>query len=410
MDNTSKMIVTQDGKAQTFTPLVYIQSDSPLLSSLKGSKHGYTIYREGKAPAVMTGYAELGRDWSVISMAPQKEVFSPAIRLRNTMIVVGIIAVLVAWILSIFVAKGITGPLRKLVNVTDLIAKGDLSQRADIKLDDEVGDLARSFNKMTDELNSAIASRDEEIIERRNTEEKLKEEMDSKAQFISMMSYEFKPSLTTIREGINIVLEELSEKLNEKQKGILGLAKRAGENLSHLIRDIVDFHKLETDKVEFNIAENDINEVVAEVRKLMVPILAERKEVEFIVNADDDLPKVSFDRDKISLVLTNIVSMAIKSTKKGTVSVTTAVESDNAVRVSVKDNGPGIKEEDLPRLFEKYEQSGKTKDKEAGGTGLGLTISKEIIERHKGKIWAESEKGKGTTLSFVLPISERRKH
>ncbi|MGB3241768.1 MAG: sensor histidine kinase [Candidatus Omnitrophota bacterium] len=415
VDNKATMIVTQEGKARTFRPLVYVQNeDSPLKDFIKRDKGGYTTYKDLDGTREMVGYANLGwygkvkgRPWLVISMAPQKEVFSPAIRLRNTMIVVAIIAVLIAWILSIFVAQGITKPLRKLVNVTYLIAKGDFSQRADIKLDDEVGDLARSFNKMTDELNSAIASRDEEIIERRNIEEKLKEEMESKAQFISMISNEFKPSLTTIREGISIVLKELSEKLSEKQKGILELTRKSGANLAHLIRDIVDFHRLETDKTEFNITENDINEIVAEVQKSMVPLLAEKKEVELVVNADGKLPKAKFDKDKISLVLTNIMNIAIKSTEEGTVTVATAKEGDNAIRVSVKDNGPWIKKADLKKIFEKSEDTGKAKDKEAGGTGLGLIISKEIIERHKGKIWAESEEGEGTTFNFVIPIKER---
>ncbi|MGB2661950.1 MAG: HAMP domain-containing sensor histidine kinase, partial [Candidatus Omnitrophota bacterium] len=137
------------------------------------------------------------------------------------------------------------------------------------------------------------------------------------------------------------------------------------------------------------------------------PLLAEKKEVELVVNADGKLPKAKFDKDKISLVLTNIMNIAIKSTEEGTVTVATAKEGDNAIRVSVKDNGPWIKKADLKKIFEKYEDTGKAKDKEAGGTGLGLTISKEIIERHKGKIWAESEEGEGTTFNFVIPIKER---
>jgi signal transduction histidine kinase len=342
-------------------------------------------------------------------MVPQKEVFSPAVRLRNKMIVLGIIAIAVAWIVSVFVARGISRPVIKLADVTDKIAKGDLSQRANIDLSDEVGDLARSFNKMTDELNSAIAARDQEIIERKNAEERLKEEMEAKAKFISMISYEFKPSLTSIREGVKLVLDELSGKLGDRPKSLLELAKKSGENLSHLVQDILDFHKLESDKAEFKMADNDINEIVLEVQKAMAPLLAEKKEVELFADTDGKIPKAKLDRDKIALVLTNIVNIAIRSTQKGSVAIKTAMEGENALRVSVKDSGPGIKEEDLPGLFDKYDQPGKNKDKEAGGTGLGLAISKEIIDRHNGKIWAESEAGKGTTFNFVIPIEERRK-
>ncbi|MGD2278576.1 MAG: HAMP domain-containing protein, partial [Candidatus Omnitrophota bacterium] len=186
VEHASKMIMTQDGRSQVFTPLVYLQADSDLRGLLKKGGEGYVAFRDPERGAVIAGYADLkeygtisGRDWAVISMAPQKEVFSPAVRLRNKMIVLGIIAIAVAWIVSVFVARGISRPVIKLADVTDKIAKGDLSQRANIDLSDEVGDLARSFNKMTDELNSAIAARDQEIIERKNAEERLKEEMEA---------------------------------------------------------------------------------------------------------------------------------------------------------------------------------------------------------------------------------------
>ena len=416
VEHASKMIMTQDGRSQVFTPLVYLQADSDLRGLLKKDRKGYVTFKDPERGAVIAGYADLkehgtirGRDWAVISMAPQKEVFSPAVRLRNRMIVLGIIAVAIAWIVAMFVARGISRPVVELANVTDKIAKGDLSQRANIDLSDEVGDLAKSFNKMTDELNSAIASRDQEIIERKNAEEKLKEEIEAKAKFISMISYEFKPSLTTIREGLKLVLDEVSGKLGERPKDLLELAKRSGENLSHLVQDILDFHKLESDREEFNMTKSDINEIVQEVQKAVASLLAEKKEVELFVDSDGKIPKARIDREKIELVLTNIVNIAIRSTQKGSVTIKTAMEGKNAVCVSVKDSGPGIKEEDLPSLFDKYDQPGKAKDKEAGGTGLGLTISKEIITRHGGRIWAESEIGKGTTFNFVIPIEERRK-
>ncbi|MGB2962091.1 MAG: sensor histidine kinase [Candidatus Omnitrophota bacterium] len=417
VEHASKMIMTQDGKSKTFTPLVYLQPASPLRAYLAGVKDGYVTFSDPEKGALIAGYADLrehgtkpGEDWAVISMAPQKEVFSPAIRLRNKMIVLGVIAVIIAWIISLFLARGISRPIIKLAEVSRKIAQGDLSQRADIMSKDEVGDLARAFNKMTDELDSAIAARDQEIIERKNIEEKLKEEMENKANFISMIAYEFRPSMTSIREGIGMVLKEAAGKITEKQKELLELAKRSSGNLSRLVNDIIEFHHLETERAEFKMEENDINEVVADVGNSMAPLLAAKKKVEYIVNVDDTLPKARFDREKITLVLTNIVNIAVKSTEEGRVTVTTAKEGDNAVRVSVKDSGPGVNEEDLPKLFNRYETTGKKKDKAAGGTGLGLTISREIIDKHRGRIWAESEPGKGTTIIFVLPVTERRKN
>ena len=123
----------------------------------------------------------------------------------------------------------------------------------------------------------------------------------------------------------------------------------------------------------------------------------------FILKLDEGLPRVKFDKDKIIQVLTNLVNNAIKFTEKGDITITSS-QGNNFVRVSVKDTGPGIKAEDLPRLFRRFSQLGR----KPGGTGLGLAISKEIIEMHRGKIGAESELDKGTTFHFILPVKERR--
>lgn len=405
------MIITQDGVAQVFAPLVYLQGNSPVRNMVKGNERsGYTIYKDYNGDDVLTGYADVGgyetegtARWSVISMVPKKEVFSPAIRLRNKVIVLGGIAVAVAWVLAFFFARGITKPIRKLVVVTNKIAEGDLSQRADIRLNDEVGDLARSFNAMTDKLSATIVHRDQEIIERKNAEEKLREEVEATAKFVSMIAKEFKTPLISIREGMRLILEDMGGNLNGDQKALLNLARKSGDNLNKLINDIVHFHKLETDKVEFLLEENDINEVIATVRGMMLPLLSEKKDVELIVNVDETLPKARFDLDKITLVFTNVLNMAINMTEKGSITVTASREGDKGIRVSVQDSGIAIVDDDLEKLFHRFESIGKSRDKMAGGTGLGLAISREIVNAHKGRIWAESGHEKGTTFIFVLP-------
>lgn len=414
VNNQSTMVVTRDGEAQIFTPLVYIQENSELMKSNSSILNGHVTFKDPSRGVVIAGYAHLNENgsgsgrWSVISMAPEKEVFYPAIRLRNKMMVLGIASVLVAWGIAIIVAKGITKPIARLVNVTDLIAKGDLSQRADIMLNDEVGDLARSFNKMTDKLNMAIVARDQEIIERRNAEEKLREEMEAKAKFITLISNEFRTPLTVIREGIGIIAADGTENLTQRQRDILGIARKSGESLSHLVNDIVEFHGLEFDVTRLNLADNDMNELVLEVKGAMGPLLAEKKEIKLRTDLAPSLPKAAFDRDRIALVLTNIMNMAVRTTNKGVITVRTGMDGDNAIRVSLEDTGSTVDKEHLPTLFEKFDLPGKDRDKKAGGTGLGFTISREIVKKHNGKIWAEACPSGGVTISFVIPLSERR--
>jgi len=149
-----------------------------------------------------------------------------------------------------------------------------------------------------------------------------------------------------------------------------------------------------------------MNEVVKEVSNTMEKMIKD-KSLTIELKLAEGLPKVMLDRDKIIQVTMNIISNAIKFTEKGKVTIATS-RDENVVSVSVRDTGPGIRKEDIPKLFGRFEQLEKGTERKSGGTGLGLAISKEIIEIHGGKIWVESVFGEGSTFFFNLPIVERR--
>lgn len=231
--------------------------------------------------------------------------------------------------------------------------------------------------------------------------------MQVKATFISMVSHELRTPLTAIKEGIAIVSEEVTGALNEEQKEFLDVAKRNVERLARLINDVLDFQKLESGRMVFRMQDDSINGVVEEVYETMLS-LAQGKGLEFILSLDKSLPDTVFDKDKINQVISNLVQNAIKYTEKGVITVMTSVGGENFIQVAVKDTGKGIKQEDLPRLFRQFEQLESAHERKTAGTGLGLAISRQIIEGHKGRIWVESEFGKGSTFYFILPIKERR--
>ena len=245
-----------------------------------------------------------------------------------------------------------------------------------------------------------------DITDRKKAEEKTREAIEIKSEFTSMVSHELRTPLTAIKEGIAIVSDGSAGSVNDEQRDFLDTAKRNVDRLARLINDVLDFQKLEAGRVDFNIEEGNINEVVREVQKELVSLVKE-KGLDFILKLDEKLPRIRFDRDKIIQVLTNLINNAVKFTSKGSITITTAREG-NTVRVSVKDTGVGIKKDDIPKLFHKFEQLTKGTYRKTGGTGLGLAISRGIITGHKGKIWAESEPGRGATFHFVLPIDERR--
>lgn len=245
-----------------------------------------------------------------------------------------------------------------------------------------------------------------DITGRKKAEQVIQQALKAKSDFTSMVSHELRTPLTAIKEGISIVLDGEAGAINKEQKTFLDIAKRNVDRLNRLINEVLDFQKLEAGKMALKMEENDINQVVKEVYDTMFS-LAQGKGLGFVINTAEHLPKVKFDRDKIIQVLNNLVTNAIKFTEKGSINIATT-GGDNFIRVSVQDTGPGIKAEDIPRLFHEFEQLEGEVDRKTGGTGLGLIISKEIIESHGGKIWVESKMEQGSTFHFILPIEERR--
>lgn len=219
-----------------------------------------------------------------------------------------------------------------------------------------------------------------------------------------MVSHELRVPLTSIKESIAIVLDGVAGKITKEQENCLDIAKRNIDRLNRLINDLLDFHKLEAGRMNFNMQDNNANEIANEVYDTMLPA-AKEKGINLILEINSNLPRTSFDKDKITQVLSNLVNNAIKFTKQGRIIIATSRKED-AIQISVSDTGCGIKKEDLPKLFHEFEQLETVGIEKVHGTGLGLAISKEIVTKHNGEIWVESEAGKGSTFFFTLPTQE----
>ncbi len=242
-----------------------------------------------------------------------------------------------------------------------------------------------------------------DITERKEADRKVKEAMELKSQFISTVSHELRTPLTIIKEDIAIILDGAAGRVRKKQTEILEIAQRNIDRLARLINDVLDFQKLGAGKAKFNIQENNINDIVEGIYGTMAPSI-KKKGIELRLELDDGIAKIRCDSDKVVQVLTNLVGNAVKFTERGNITITTR-KIEKAVKVSVSDTGCGIKQQDLVRLFQKFEQLATGGNRKTGGTGLGLAISKEIVEQHGGRIWAESELGSGTTIHFLLPVT-----
>ncbi|MFH1318307.1 MAG: ATP-binding protein, partial [Candidatus Omnitrophota bacterium] len=263
------------------------------------------------------------------------------------------------------------------------------------------------LNRLELEGKTVLQATVRDISDQKKAEEAVRKAAALKSQFTSMVSHELRTPLGPIKEGASIILDGLTGEINEQQRDLLETVKRSAERLNRLINDVLDFQKLELGKMEFRLEDNDINDLIVEVHKTM-GLAAKNKGLDIVIDSDQDIPVIKFDKDRINQVLTNLLNNAIKFTDTGTVTVRTKIEG-NIVHIMVEDTGLGIKEEDIPKLFESFQQLLMPRERTVGGTGLGLAISKEIITQHKGKIWVESVFGKGSVFHFVLPINERRR-
>ena len=244
-----------------------------------------------------------------------------------------------------------------------------------------------------------------DITEHKKAEEKIKKMIDTKSGFISIVSHELRTSLAAIKEGVSIVFDGMAGRLNKEQKKFLNIAKRNVDRLSVLINDVLDFQKLETNRMNLDIQDNDIKQVVSEVHETMA-LYAKKNKVELSLELAEELSEAKFDRAKINQVLTNLVGNAVKFTpEKGKVSINVHLQNEELV-ISISDTGIGIPKEALPKIFECFYRVNQ-RDKEIQGTGLGLAIVHKIVMMHSGRIEVASEVGRGTTFTVFLPLEPK---
>jgi len=242
-----------------------------------------------------------------------------------------------------------------------------------------------------------------DITDRVRAERELRETMEMKSQFISTVSHELRTPLASMKEAVLIVLDGVAGELNDDQKHFLDLAKRNIDRLWRLINDVLDFQKLGSCKMKFNMGKNSLTLVVEECYNTMTHF-AKKREVNLCLEKEPNLPDSVFDADRIIQAVTNLVSNAIKFTPAhGNVTVSIRRDQEEFI-VRVSDTGLGVPKEALPRIFDRFYRVNRP-GKEIKGTGLGLAIVKRIVEAHGGRIDVESEPMVGTIFTVFLPVA-----
>jgi PAS domain S-box-containing protein len=250
-----------------------------------------------------------------------------------------------------------------------------------------------------------------DVTDRKRAEGELRATTEMKSQFISTVSHELRTPLTSMKEAVMIVLDGVAGKINKDQAHFLDIARRNIERLTRLIDDVLDFQRLNAAKMKFHMEPNHIAAAVEEAYATMQPH-AMKSGVALAVELEPDLPTAVYDSDRIIQVLTNLINNALKFTPAGgQVVVSARARADEKqpagpghLVLKVSDTGLGIPREDLPKLFDAFYRVHRP-GKEIKGTGLGLAIVSRIVAEHGGRIEVESEPGKGSTFTVLLPLT-----
>jgi len=298
---------------------------------------------------------------------------------RSVAITITAAAVTLGIILSIIIARSIAAPLMIMKRKTREIARGVFEPDLKLASPPEIAELALAFNSM------AV---------------RLKEVETMKSDFFSLMSHELRTPLTSIKEGTNLMLEGLGGEITDKQKRLLSIISEESNRLIGLVNSLLDLSKMEAGMLSYHFAPQDIADLIRQVVKEVEPLAESRK---IGVNMQlTDMSRLNVDAERILQLLRNLMGNALKFTPDGgTVSIRSYSLNDE-ICVKVSDTGPGIPEKYVADIFEKYTQVRRGTER-LKGTGLGLALVKHIVTAHGGRVWLESEFGKGSSFFFALP-------
>jgi signal transduction histidine kinase len=311
-------------------------------------------------------------------------------------------------------------PIQALQAGAARIGEGALDQRIEVRTGDEHEALAEQFNTMASQLQESYANLEQKVEERtrdlagaleqrdrllrevEETSRQLAEVSRHKSEFLANTSHELRTPLNAIIGFSEVLIEKMFGDLNDKQEEYLNDILMSGQHLLSLINDILDLSKVEAGQMELEVGEFSVREAL-ENGLTMLKERASRHGIALGLEVDPDLGVIEADERKVKQVVFNLLSNAVKFTPDGGRVEVTAHQLDHEIQIAVRDTGIGISPEDQERIFEEFRQVGEGSAR-AEGTGLGLALTRKLVELHGGRIWVESAVGSGSTFTFALPL------
>ncbi len=291
------------------------------------------------------------------------------------------------------VLGGVIGSVSAHVMVSSVVKEEPLGIQEVMNILDETKQViaySRELERVTTELQVA--------------NQQLKQLDTMKDEFIATVTHELRTPLTSIR-SLTDILHENPDLAPDQRRRFTGIIIQEAERLTRLINQVLDFQRLEMDKVELQLSAIDLVDVVSDALDSTKLMMSEQK-VRLNLDIKDRPLMVNGDRDRLIQVMLNLISNAVKfcEEEQGVIHIAAYKQKNYHARIDIRDNGPGINAEDLQLVFDRFWQARKRTGQRASGSGLGLAIAKQIVERHQGRIWVESQLGKGSTFSLTLPL------
>ncbi|HSV27629.1 MAG TPA: ATP-binding protein [Sedimentisphaerales bacterium] len=352
-------------------------------------------------------------DWSVMAVVPREEFVGELSTLRNTVVLIGAVVLIAGGLVMLAVADNIARPILTLTKGTALVAQGDFSRRIEVASRDEIGMLAESFNRMSEDLQrttTSISKLNLEMAERRRAEDalvKINKELEAAVskltnanreleEFSHLAAHDLKTPLRAIGSLAGIIHTDYWEMLDEQGRNYLSLLTGRVERMNHFIRGILRYSELGRALEKQTV---DIDEVIDEaLGRISLPASC-------IVIKESNFPAVVCNRAQMVEVFSQLIGNAVKYMDKPAGRIKLACEKgDGLWKFSVADNGCGIDERHLGRIFEIFRTLNRRDEIES--TGIGLSLVRKIIETYDGKVWVESRPGEGSTFWFTLPIQK----
>jgi signal transduction histidine kinase len=294
---------------------------------------------------------------------------------------------IIIFIIVTFTIRKSLFPLQKITNALVRVKEGTYGEKVDYASNDEIGDLINTFNVMS-----------QTIKERQDESQKIDK---AKDEFLAMITHELKTPLVPIQGYADILLTEHLGNLNEKQKERISLIKESSSTLLQLISELLDAQRLELGKLRMKMTNNDIDSIILKAIEILSSKIRDSK-IQIKYSKSNNI-KIVCDKERLIQVITNLIKNSIEAIGQGTgiieILVTDFVDK---IQITVKDNGPGIPQESVPYLFNKFYQVDSSLTREKGGSGLGLSICRGLIDAHRGSIWLEQNQNE-VMFHFSIP-------